>query len=182
LRAKTCRMRKIWRYRPREETAHRPQRIDAMISSRASFLLSALIFLLPIHSIRPAAALPVAFQTVARGNRSGIGEAAQIVIRNRGEWASLWQRHSSLDANPPAAPAIDFGKELIAAVFLGQKPTGGFAVEIVSVERNDGELTVSFRETNPPTGAIATQAFTQPFHIVRIGVEGNPAVRFRRVR
>jgi hypothetical protein len=157
---------------------------DTMIPSRAPFIFLAVFFLLPIHSLRPptaaAATLPVAFQTVAKGNRSGIDEAAQIVVHNQTDWASLWQRYASADTQHPPAPAIDFGKELVAAVFLGQKPTSGYAIEIVSIERNDGELTVTFRETNPQPGGITTQAFTQPFHIVRVGVEGTPAVRFRR--
>ncbi len=153
-----------------------------MSPSRLPLLLPTLLFLMPVHPLRPAAAaaMPVSFQTVARGSRSGIAEAAQIVVRDQAEWASLWQKHSSVDANPPAPPAIDFGKELVAAVFLGQKPTGGYAVEIVSVERSNGQLTVGLRETSPAPGAIATQAFTQAFHIVRIAIEGTPAVRFRR--
>ena len=155
-----------------------------MSPSHVPFLLPTLLFLLPTHSIRPptaaAAAMPVSFQTVAKGSRSGIDEAAQIVVRNQAGWASLWQKHSSVDANPPAPPAIDFSKELVAAVFLGQKPTGGYAVEIVSIEDGDGTLTVTYRETTPQPGGITTQAFTQPFHIVRIGVEGTLEVRFRR--
>ena len=123
---------------------------------------------------------PVAFRNIAKGYRSGFSEAAQTIVRTQAEWNALWRKHSSIETNPSQAPAVDFGKEIVVGVFLGQKPTGGYAVEIVSVERNDGTLTVSFREKVPPPGAILTQAFTQPFHIVRIGVEGTQAVRFRR--
>ena len=128
----------------------------------------------------PTATNAVAFQTVAKGFRSGVIEATQIVVRTQAEWNTLWQKHSSIEPKPSQAPVIDFSKELVIGVFLGQKPTGGYDVEIVSVEPNDGTLMVSFREKSPQPGAILTQAFTQPFHIVRIGINGTASIRFRR--
>ena len=128
----------------------------------------------------PTATNAVAFQTVAKGFRSGVIEVTQIVVRTQAEWNALWQKHTSMESNPPPAPAIDFNKELIIGIFLGQKPTGGYEVEVTSVERSEGMLTVSFREKSPRPGAILTQAFTQPFHIVRIGINGTESVRFRR--
>ena len=53
---------------------------------------------------------------------------------------------------------------------------GGYDVEIMSVERSDGTLVVSFREKSPQPGAV----LTQPFHIVCIEINETPAVRFRR--
>jgi hypothetical protein len=128
----------------------------------------------------PSPSNQVPFQTVAKGARSGVVEAAQMVVRTQAEWSALWQKHSSFEMNPTQAPAIDFNKELVIGIFLGQKPTGGYDVEIAGAEQSDGMLTVSFREKSPRPGAILTQAFTQAFHIVRIDINGTTAVRFRR--
>lgn len=127
------------------------------------------------------AASQVAFQTVAKGYRSGLREPAQTVVRSQSEWNALWQKHSSIETNPPPPPAIDLNKEIVIGVFLGEKPTGGYDVEIVSVERSDGTLTVSFKEKSPQPGGITTQAFTQPFHIVRIATTGSEKIVFRRL-
>ena len=75
---------------------------------------------------------------------------------------------------------IDFNREIVVAIFLGEKPTGGFAVEIVRVGRQNGEFVVDYKEINPASGAMVTQALTQPFHIVRIDGEVGTKVTFRR--
>jgi hypothetical protein len=56
------------------------------------------------------------------------------------------------------------------AVFLGEKLTGGYRSEIVSVgeDRASGQLRVVWRQIKPPAGAITTQALTQPYHIVKV--------------
>jgi hypothetical protein len=122
----------------------------------------------------------VSFQTISKGDRSGVREFQQQVVRNQREWETLWQRHTATETNPPIAPVVDFNKEIVIAVFLGEKPTGGHTVEIVRIDRNNDELEILFKEVTPPPGGIVTQALTQPFHIVRIAKNGEPKVTFRR--
>jgi len=129
----------------------------------------------------PSPANQVSLQTIEKGFRSGVLEPLQIVVRGQAEWRDLWQRHAAIKANPPLAPAIDFNKEIAAGVFLDEKPTGGYDTEIVRAERVNGTLLLSFVEKSPQPGAIVTQATTQPFHIIRVAINGTGAVGFRRV-
>jgi hypothetical protein len=122
----------------------------------------------------------VSFKTIAKGLRSGIREPSQIAIHSQGEWQKLWRQHTSTSTAPAPLPTVDFDKEIVAAVFLGEKPTGGYGVEISSAEVADRALTVFVRETSPKPGAIVTQAINQPFHIVRIETAGVETVSFRR--
>ena len=126
-------------------------------------------------------ATQVTFQTVEKGIYSGVKERSQVVIREQSEWQNLWRRHASIKANQTPPPAIDFGDQIVVAVFLGDKPTGGYETAVISAERNNGVLTVSFSEKEPRTGAITTQAFTQPFHIVRVAIPRAEKVVFRRL-
>jgi hypothetical protein len=114
------------------------------------------------------------------GVRSGVREPSQIAIRSQTEWQNLWRQHTSTSTAPAPLPPVDFEKEIIAAVFLGEKPTGGYGVEISSAEVADSSLTVFVKETSPKPGAILTQAINQPFHIVRIEAAGLKTVSFRR--
>jgi hypothetical protein len=123
----------------------------------------------------------VSFQTVEKGFYSGVKEPLQIIIRDQAEWKSLWQRHTSIKGNQPPAPVIDFGDQIVVAVFLGEKPTGGYQISFITAERINGVLTVSFSEKEPPPGAITTQAFTQPFHIARVAIPRSEKVVFRRL-
>ena len=130
-------------------------------------------------NVKPAKQVSV--QTIEMGSQSGVRESLAIVIRGQAEWEDLWQRHASIKANLPPAPVVDFTKETVVGVFLGEKPTGGYDIEIVRAERIDGTLLISFAEKGPQAGAILTQALTQPFHIVRVAINGTGAVGFRRV-
>ena len=123
----------------------------------------------------------VSFHTVLKGHRSGMRESVQIVARNQSDWSALWKRHAAIESNPLPLPAIDFSKEIVVAVFLGEKPTGGHDIEITSVEQRDGSLMVSFVERSPQPGGVATQALTQPFHIVRVATQTPGTVTFRRL-
>jgi hypothetical protein len=122
----------------------------------------------------------VTFHTVGKGSRSGVRAFRQSVVRTQAEWEMLWQRHTSAETNLSPPPALDFNKEIAVAIFLGEKPTGGFAVEIVRVERIGDELVINYKEASPAPGAIVTQALTQPFHIVRIDGAVDSKATFRR--
>jgi len=114
-----------------------------------------------------------------KGYLSGIREPLQKVVRNQAEWLELWRKHTSDFNTTP--PTVLFDQEIVAAVFLGDKPTGGYDVTIVRAERSGDELVIYYLEQAPPPGGIVTQAFMQPFHIVRIpSKDVGPKVTFRR--
>jgi protease stability complex PrcB-like protein len=118
--------------------------------------------------------------TIEKGYRSGVRESLQLVIRNQDEWKAFWKRHSSIDTNPPPAPIINFNREMVVGIFLGEKSTGGYQAEFVQAERRDSSLYFYYREKAPPPGAMVTQALTQPFHLVRVAKYDNPQIIFRR--
>lgn len=123
---------------------------------------------------------PVTFQSVGKGYRSGVRAPMQIVIRNQSEWEAIWHQHVGSDSNSRPAPAIDFDKEIVVALFLGDKPTGGFDVRISRAEQSNNTLTILYQERSPTPGSMVVQAWTQPFHMVRIIDEVTNAVVFRR--
>ena len=129
-------------------------------------------------NLKPAA--PVTFQSVGKGYRSGVRAPLQIVARNQDEWTALWRQHVSSDSGSRPPPAVDFDKEVVVALFLGDKPTGGYDVQISRAEQSSEALTIYYREKNPSPGSMVTQALTQPFHIVRIIGDVSSDVIFRR--
>ena len=110
----------------------------------------------------------VPFETVDQGVDSGDQEPAQLVLRSQEAWRQVWERHEALLIHAPEQPPVDFHKEMVLAVFLGQRPTGGFAIEIKAVDTRADALHVLVEETSPPPEAMVTQAFTSPYHIVRL--------------
>lgn len=128
-----------------------------------------------------AASEAVSYETIRKGQISGIHEATQIVIRSAAAWQDLWRKHTAFQAEQRPSPAVDFGRDIVIGVFLGSRPTGGYAAEIVNIEKDNGMTTVNFKETTPPRGSMVTQSLTQPFHLVRVSADTIQAVRFRRL-
>jgi PrcB C-terminal len=114
--------------------------------------------------------------TIQKGNFSGVRAPLQIVVRTPAEWESLWKRHASTQSPPSPAPVIDFRAEMVAGVFLGEKSTGGYEVEITKAELKDGSLVIYYLEKNPGSGGAAIQAITQPFHLVKLPKTDAPVV------
>jgi hypothetical protein len=119
---------------------------------------------------------PAELVTVAQGAMSNIEEPRQVVVRTAAEWQALWKAHDG----QRAAPSVDFTQSIVVAVFLGTRPTAGFAVEIRAVKTEGSGAVVEYRERRPPRDALVAQMLTAPFHIVRLArVSGS--IEFRRV-
>ncbi len=116
-----------------------------------------------------------------RGSSSGIGEPLQKVLRTPADWASFWAQHAADRFPPPPAPAVDFNADMVAAVFAGEKSSGGYGMSITRIERASTEIIVLYLETAPVPGMTVTHALTQPHHI-RVIPRSDLPVRFLQER
>ena len=123
-----------------------------------------------------AAAQSPGLNTVAQGAMSNIEEPRQAVVRTAAEWQALWKQHAS-EGTPPS---VDFNQSTVVAVFLGSRPTTGFAVEITAAKTEGTRTMVEYLERQPPRDALVAQVLTSPFHIVRLPRTAG-AVEFRRL-
>jgi hypothetical protein len=138
------------------------------------FVTSWLILLVTGHSMAGQASTP---RVLDKGDRSQIMSRREAVVRTAAEWDALWRAH--LPARAPAA--VDFSKEMLVGVFLGSKPTPGYGVTIVSAAEEGKVLLVRYRETSPPSDAIAAQVITFPYQIVAIPKFAATDVKFEKV-
>nr|WP_315179667.1 protease complex subunit PrcB family protein [uncultured Flavobacterium sp.] len=51
---------------------------------------------------------------------------------------------------------------------MGEKTSGGYSIGIDSVIETDKNIVITIKETNPEPGSMVTQAFTNPFCVVKI--------------
>lgn len=128
-------------------------------------------------SVQLAAQKPMTVRTIDKGAQSNVDDGLQTAPRGEAEWSALWRKHNY---NRPAPP-IDFSKEMVVAVFMGSRPTAGFAVEIVSATERDGKLVVAYRETTPKPGAVSAQVLTAPYHIAAIPAS-SAALAFEKIK
>jgi VWFA-related protein len=127
-------------------------------------------------SARDAVVAQVQMQTVNADIMSAVDRPEQVVARNDNEWQALWRRH----APGRPAPAVDFTKNMVIAVFLGSRPSGGYQVQIVGVRSAGATLVVQWSEQRPGPGQVAAQVMTAPAHIVSVPRHAGE-VRFEQV-
>jgi hypothetical protein len=128
----------------------------------------------PILAAESGQPLPLAEQW--SGNAAGETIAKRVIVRDQEDWDKLWAEIKGPVIPTQKAAKIDFQKYMLVGVFLGTRPTGGYAVAIQRVEEN-GQITVVLRQREPQPGEVTTQALTSPYSVVAVP-RSNKAVRF----
>ena len=124
--------------------------------------------------------LAVPFTVLEEGTRSGVLSQRFEVIRDEESLIQLWLGHTALASPPPEAPVVDFEQEQVIAVFLGSQPTGGYRIEVTSIEEALDSLVVNVKATFPGPSCTVTLAETRPYQLVLLPqMSGNPIVAFQ---
>ena len=110
------------------------------------------------------AGAPAQVTVVSREAMSMVDEPRQAVARSAEEWAVLWRQHAGDKPLPP----VDFGSRTVVAVFLGSRPSAGFAADITAVREADGVLVVEWQERRPERGNVSAQVLTSPAVIATV--------------
>ncbi|MDD5655799.1 MAG: protease complex subunit PrcB family protein [Elusimicrobia bacterium] len=93
-----------------------------------------------------------------KGQFSSAEQPDARALKTAADWAAAW---AAIGTAAPEAP--DFQGFFGAAVFLGQRSTGGFGVRWLEPRRRDGKLEIFYQETKP-TG-LTMQVITQPYAV-----------------
>ena len=119
---------------------------------------------------------PVEFSLLATGTMSQYaGVRAVELIKDEASWRRAWE---TIGAGRPL-PDVSFDTSAVVVAYQGQKPTGGYSVEIEGIVRNGTVLAVTLAERRPASGSFTTQAITSPYAAVSIPRPPNGAtVRF----
>ncbi len=127
----------------------------------------------PSTSAAPAAPQMV---PVAHGPLSNRATPEELVVRDEDAWQRVWR---SLPTRQDA-PSVAFGDTMMVGVFVGNRPSAGYRVEVAGVRYEGEELVVSWREVAPQAGAVVNQTVTTPFALAAVTRHDGP-VRFEKV-
>ena len=97
-------------------------------------------------------------------NNSGLVEPLQVVIRDRDAWLELWKRIDKT-AKPPE---VDFSRDMLIVVAMGQQSSGGFGIIVDDVRERNDRLEVIVKSISPGKNCGVLSALTQPVDIVRL--------------
>jgi hypothetical protein len=92
----------------------------------------------------------------------------QKVITNKWEFSSEWKKVHKGMSPVPELPAVDFTSKTVVLIMLDTKPTGGYSIKDIKVEKNRFNTFVKYKEVRPGNSCGTTQAITKPYAFVSI--------------
>jgi len=122
---------------------------------------------------------PLPMRELARGAFSAISDRKEGVLKSEKEWAEFWKQHAATSTGLKQ-PTVDLSKEMVVAVMMGRRNTGGYSVRIEQVEESTETIKVSYSEREPKPGGMTLQALSAPFHMVAVAQSQKP-VTFKKV-
>ena len=107
----------------------------------------------------------VDFSVLAAGQMSDyVGGRRLELVTGEGEWRSAW----GLIGGGRPIPEVNFNTRAVLVAYQGQKPSGGYGIEVAGVRRVGTVLAVKVNERRPASGDVTTQVITSPFVAVSV--------------
>ena len=122
----------------------------------------------------------LAWSTIEQGTVSGIGYVWRTSFRCELEWQKVWQWHAKPRMLIRTAPAVDFKREMVIALFSGARNRCSGVVSITEVQESDHYIFVLYKDLELNEVGIS-EVHMRPFHIVRTWDRLKP-LRFERVQ
>lgn len=108
----------------------------------------------------------------------GLDQPAVTWIASPEEWRRLYGLATNSRMNPPPAPAVDFSREGVLLIAMGQRPSSGYGLSLAGdATVRDGVLTVPVDWREPPPGFLQAQVVTSPCLLLKV-----PATDVTRLR
>jgi hypothetical protein len=154
----------------------RKRTVGYLGSYRAGRLAAALVLAATVPWTPAAAAdpdtggEPIEFAVVAAAGNSGVSEPLRQAVRDPAAWRQVWERIHATVSPTPALPEIDFARETVIVVALGERMSGGYGIAVEEIRLAGDRLLVQVRLDCPPKGLMTTMAVTQPVQAVRLSV------------
>ena len=136
------------------------------------------VLLLGIQTAYAVSGIKLKIEKEWKGYHCGYTEPLRVVIYTENQWDEIWKKVQVLRLPVPELPKIDFGKEMVIAVFMGTRSSGGYEIEIKNISKTEKEIVVGVEEKEPSSDSLRTMAVTSPYHLVIVKRSSLP-VRFQ---
>jgi hypothetical protein len=125
------------------------------------------------HRVEPVALLPkagtaVPFTGVAASQFSSVKTRRNVVVRDLAAFQKLWAEHAGGLASAPAAPKVDFTRQMVIGVFSDQAHDACYGLTIGSITAGDTGLVVEVNEHQPRIGVMCAMVATNPMQLVTV--------------
>ncbi|HEX7118664.1 MAG TPA: protease complex subunit PrcB family protein [Longimicrobiales bacterium] len=121
-------------------------------------------------TLPPGAVLQPADQrvTLAKEFSTGVPERRREVLRSHAALAAFWNALYANRRPVPPVPDIDFDGSMVVVAAMGERTSGGYAIDIEGIYRTDDAMYVVVHETAPGQGCVVAAVLTAPAVVVRV--------------
>jgi len=121
----------------------------------------------------------VSFKKITNQSHGGSKEELYLIISNQKELQKVYAQINMFRKPGLAIPSVNFKNEKIIALFMGQKNTGGYMIEIDTIiSKKDASIEIKIKETIPNNDMV-TMAITHPFSIYLL--YSNAKISFKKI-
>ena len=134
-----------------------------------SFLILVIIVLSYTYFTPKKNVNTIEFETIAKGQYSGISERTTIVVDTKEEWELFLNRFISNNNNSEIEKYIfEEGKYTIITVTMHENQTTGYDIEIRKIYDYPDYIKLDIIQELPCAGCPLEETITRPYHIVAI--------------
>lgn len=134
--------------------------------------LSIIIILIGVTYISilpPRDADTVEFETVLKGQYSGISERDTFIINTKNEWDIFLNKlQNGAEDIDTKDLSFEEGEHTFVAVTMGENQTTGYDIEIKEVYEYKDHMQLYVIREIPCAGCILESKITRPFHIIKL--------------
>lgn len=132
----------------------------------ATFLLTGC----PDDSLSPGRALDFTRITPHSNSvhSSGLSDPLRLAVFDAPAFAEVWGRAFANHDPKPPVPEVDFTTDFVVVVALGERSSGGYAIEVAGARAEGSGVVIGVLATSPGKGCPVTLAMTQPLDIVKV--------------
>ena len=110
----------------------------------------------------------ITFETLAEDFYGGMTDSKFIVIKEETTLNEIYKLINKNKSPGIKIPIINFEKETVLVLFLGEKSSGGYSIAVEQILDENEKVTVKYKVTLPKLGEMVTTVITQPYCIIKI--------------
>jgi hypothetical protein len=97
-----------------------------------------------------------------RGSFSTVRKAQEVVIRDPAAWERWWR----LLDREWIVPKIDFNSQMVAGIFVGEKPSRGYVVDFGPIRETNDAIVIPYKITQPTQEQAEAAVTTNPYRLL----------------
>ena len=118
----------------------------------------------------------ITFETLAEDFYGGMTDSKFIVIKEETTLNKIYKLINKSKSPGIKIPIINFEKETVLVLFLGEKSSGGHSISVEQILDENEKVTVKYKVTLPKLGEMVTTVMTQPYCIIKIPITSKEVI------